>query len=110
MERPPATINHQPSTTLGLYVHIPFCRKRCHFCYFKVYTDKDSSQIKAYIDAVLKELSLYSAKPFIGGRTPNFIYFGGGTPSYLSVDQLQHLTNRMKTMRPVDGADEGHLQ
>src|SRR5712671_4587059 len=41
MERQPSTLNPQPSTTLGLYVHIPFCRKRCHFCYFKVYTDKD---------------------------------------------------------------------
>src|SRR6266516_3172472 len=81
MERPPSAINHQPSTTLGLYVHIPFCRKRCHFCYFKVYTDKDSSEIKAYIEAVLKELSLYATKPFIGGRKPVFIYFGRGTPS-----------------------------
>ena len=74
MDRPPiphpaSRIPHHQSpipTPLGLYVHIPFCRKRCHFCYFKVYTDKDSSQIKAYIDAVLKELGLYAAKPFIG--------------------------------------------
>src|SRR6185436_9115928 len=35
-------------TPLGLYVHIPFCRKRCHFCYFRVYTDKDSAEIKSY--------------------------------------------------------------
>src|SRR5207249_12135717 len=74
LDRPPSTINHQPSTPLGLYVHIPFCRKRCHFCYFKVYTDKDSSEIKAYIDAALAELALYASKPFIGGRKPNFIY------------------------------------
>ena len=106
MERPPSTHNLQPATTLGLYVHIPFCRKRCHFCYFKVYTDKDSSQIKAYIDAVLKELSLYAAKPFIGGGKPNFIYFGGGTPSYLSVDQLRHLTGGMKSLLPWDKAEE----
>ncbi len=94
------------ATPLGLYVHIPFCRKRCHFCYFKVYTDKDSSEIKAYIDAVLKELSLYAAKPFIRGRKPDFIYFGGGTPSYLSVDQLKHLTGGMKSLLPWDGAEE----
>src|SRR5881392_841198 len=106
MERPPSTINHQPSTTLGLYVHIPFCRKRCHFCYFKVYTDKDSSEIRAYIDAVLQELRLYAAKPFIGGRKPNFIYFGGGTPSYLSVDQLRHLTDGLKALLPWDEAEE----
>jgi oxygen-independent coproporphyrinogen III oxidase len=68
---------------LGIYVHIPFCRKRCHFCYFKVYTDKDSAAIRGYIDTVLKEMSLYAAKPFVGGRKPNFVYFGGGTPSFL---------------------------
>src|ERR1700733_12995265 len=93
LERPPA-----PGTPLGVYLHIPFCRKRCHFCYFKVYTDKDSAAIRGYIDALLKELSFYANKPFVGGRKPNFVYFGGGTPSYLSVDQLKQLTDGMKSM------------
>ena len=35
---------------LGLYVHIPFCRKRCHFCYFRVYTDKNARQVEDYLD------------------------------------------------------------
>src|SRR5437870_6167516 len=95
LDRLPSTINTQPATPLGIYVHIPFCRKRCHFCYFKVYTDKDSAAIRGYIDAVLQEFSLYAGKSFVGGRKPNFIYFGGGTPSYLSVAQLQHLTDGM---------------
>ena len=96
----------QPGVPLGLYVHIPFCRKRCHFCYFKVYTDKDSAAIQGYLDALLKELAIYARQPFIGGRKPNFIYFGGGTPSYLSVDQLKHLTNGMKALLPWDEAEE----
>ena len=111
MEVPPVNLqsairNPQLPPPLGIYVHIPFCRKRCHFCYFKVYTDKDSAAIKAYIDAVLREFALYAAKPFIGGRKPDFIYFGGGTPSYLSVDQLRHLTNGMKALLPWDEAEE----
>src|SRR5580765_8591679 len=53
LERPP-----QPGTPLGVYLHIPFCRKRCHFCYFKVYTDKDSSEIEGYLDAAIAELRL----------------------------------------------------
>jgi oxygen-independent coproporphyrinogen-3 oxidase len=96
----------KPATPLGIYLHIPFCRKRCHFCYFKVYTDKDSAAIRGYIDAALDELRLYAAKPFIGGRAPNFVYFGGGTPSYLSVDQLRHLTDGMKSMLPWDEVEE----
>jgi oxygen-independent coproporphyrinogen-3 oxidase len=99
--RPPT-----PDVDLGLYAHIPFCRKRCHFCYFKVYTDKDSSQIRSYLDALLKDLAAYSSKPFIGGRQPRFIYFGGGTPSYLSPEQLKFLTDGMKRLLPWDAAEE----
>src|SRR5262244_3664178 len=61
IQRPPLT----STTPLGLYVHIPFCRKRCHFCYFKVYTDKDSAEIRRYIDAVEKELAIYAGKAFV---------------------------------------------
>jgi oxygen-independent coproporphyrinogen-3 oxidase len=101
LERPP-----RPGNPLGIYLHIPFCRKRCHFCYFKVYTDKDSAAIRGYIDAVLKEMSLYAAKPFVGGRKPDFVYFGGGTPSYLSPDQLKQLTDGMKKFLPWDEVEE----
>jgi oxygen-independent coproporphyrinogen-3 oxidase len=95
-----------PGVPLGLYTHIPFCRKRCHFCYFRVYTDKNAEDIKGYIDALLKELAVYAARPVIGGRKPKFIYFGGGTPSYLSPDQLRYLTDGMKRLLPWDEAVE----
>ncbi len=100
LDRPP-----KPAP-LGVYLHIPFCRKRCHFCYFKVYTDKDSAAIRGYIDAALQELEIYAAKPVIGGRSASFVYFGGGTPSYLSVDQLKHLTDGMKRLIPWTGVEE----
>ncbi|MDQ6632386.1 MAG: coproporphyrinogen III oxidase family protein [Verrucomicrobiota bacterium] len=112
LEKPPTHNYLSPDASrpspppLGIYLHIPFCRKRCHFCYFKVYTDKDSTAIRAYIDAALKELSLYAQKPVIGGRNANFVYFGGGTPSYLSVDQLKYLTDGMKKLIPWNGVEE----
>ena len=95
-----------PGNPLGLYLHIPFCRKRCHFCYFRVYTDKDATAIKAYLDLALRELQLYTAQRFIGGRKPQFVYFGGGTPSFLSEPQLRHLTGEMKALLPWDEAEE----
>ena len=61
---------------LGVYFHIPFCRKRCHFCYFKVYTDKNASEIRRYIHAGMKEFATYATRPYIQGRKPKFIYFG----------------------------------
>ena len=112
LERPPALGRAVTGATapapppLGLYVHIPFCRKRCHFCYFKVYTDKDSQEIRAYLDALLEELAIYAGKPFVGGRRPRFVYFGGGTPSYLSADQLRHLTDGLKRLLPWDEVEE----
>ena len=95
-----------PGTRLGLYLHIPFCRKRCHFCYFKVYTDKDSTAIKGYLELAIRELELYGTQPFIGGRKLQFVYFGGGTPSYLSESQLQQLADRMKAILSWDEAEE----
>src|SRR5215472_9206288 len=70
-----AALGRSPAngTPLGIYLHIPFCRKRCHFCYFRVYTDKDSSAIKAYLDLALAELKLYASRPFINERKPQFV-------------------------------------
>jgi len=91
---------------LGVYFHVPFCRKRCHFCYFRVYTDKNADEIKRYLDAGIAEFEIYAKSPLIRGRKPKFVYFGGGTPSYLSVSQLKSLTDRMKALLPWDEAEE----
>jgi len=95
-----------PGVPLGLYLHIPFCRKRCHFCYFRVYTDKNSEDVNQYLDVLVREWALYAALPAIAGRPLNFVYFGGGTPSFLSTSQLQGLVNRLKAITPWDGAEE----
>ncbi len=91
---------------LGVYAHIPFCRKRCHFCYFKVYTDKDSQEIRGYLEALLRELEIYARQAVIGGRTPSFVYFGGGTPSYLSESQMRTLFGGMQQLLPWRGVEE----
>jgi len=94
------------TTDLGVYFHIPFCRKRCHFCYFRVYTDRNAAEINGYLQAGLREFRTYGAKSYLAGRKPKFVYFGGGTPSYLSIAQLTELTNGMKELFPWDEADE----
>jgi oxygen-independent coproporphyrinogen-3 oxidase len=95
-----------PDAKLGLYHHIPFCRKRCHFCYFRVYTDKNAKQIAEYLDGTIAELKAMAERPLIHGRKPHFVYFGGGTPSYLSARQLHDLTDQMKAILPWDAAEE----
>lgn len=98
----PARINDP----LGLYVHIPFCRKRCKFCYFKVYTDKNASEIEVYLDAVIREMELYGRTNAITGRPLRFVYFGGGTPSYISEKQLGYLVENLHKHVSWDHADE----
>ncbi len=90
----------------GLYVHIPFCRKRCDFCYFRVYTDNDSARVHRYVDALVAELRLLAATPYLRDRPPEFVYFGGGTPSYLSVDQLRSLFEQLRALMPWDAVRE----
>src|SRR6516164_4307398 len=68
--RPALASTPDASTPLGLYLHIPFCRRRCHFCYFRVYTDKNATEVESYVDAVVREARLYSATKALGGRKP----------------------------------------
>ena len=91
---------------LGLYIHIPFCRKRCLFCYFKVYTDKNASEIEVYLDALIKENELYSRMPAFQGRQLRFAYFGGGTPSYISEKQLRYLVDGLNRHVSWENAEE----
>ncbi|HJZ93612.1 MAG TPA: coproporphyrinogen-III oxidase family protein [Gemmataceae bacterium] len=95
-----------PGTPLGLYLHIPFCRKRCKFCYFRVYTDKNARDIETYLTALLKEVELLSRKACVGGRPLDYVYFGGGTPSYLSAAQLDGLMTRLRQIMPWGEARE----
>jgi oxygen-independent coproporphyrinogen III oxidase len=101
-----ATRPASTETRLGLYLHIPFCRKRCHFCYFRVYTDKNAKEVEQYLDLLGREWELYANEPALAARPFNFIYFGGGTPSFLSTRQLESLVRRVTASRSWDSAEE----
>jgi oxygen-independent coproporphyrinogen-3 oxidase len=100
LQTPPADV------PLGLYLHIPFCRKRCKFCYFRVYTDKKADEIETYLAALSREIELVSRLPCMGERPFRFVYFGGGTPSFLSSRQLNRLVDRLRANINWDLAEE----
>ena len=95
-----------PNSPLGLYLHIPFCRKRCKFCYFRVYVDKNAGQIQHYLDNLGREVELYSEFPAVAERPLKFVYFGGGTPSYVAVKHLKELVQRVQKAIPWDSVEE----
>ena len=69
--RAPAT-----DAALDFYLHIPFCRKRCKFCYFRVYTDVAASDVERYSNAVIEEARMV-AQTAVRGRALKYVYFGG---------------------------------
>lgn len=73
----------------GIYIHIPFCRKRCHYCDF--FKSTDLSQKARLLEGLKKELQ--SRAPELVSEEINTIYFGGGTPSVLLIDELKDLLN-----------------
>ena len=97
-----------PATTaaLGLYLHVPFCRKRCKFCYFRVYTDVAAADVERYSQALAAEAALVAARPAVAGRPFRYVYFGGGTPSFLSVKQLERLVEGLHASVGWDVAEE----
>jgi oxygen-independent coproporphyrinogen-3 oxidase len=94
------------SVPMGLYLHIPFCRKRCRFCYFRVYTNQNAHAIERYVLALAKEVELISRRRGVQNRELQFVYFGGGTPSYLSAKQLKFLRDELHRSVSWDHARE----
>src|SRR5215470_12678575 len=100
---PPFETLHQDSIDaawdkrrLGIYVHLPYCRKRCTFCFYKVYTNRNAKPMDRYLEAVLQEIDAYGQRGDLRDRPVDTIYFGGGTPTTLSEDQLRQLADRLK--------------
>ena len=71
----------------GLYLHIPFCKKACHYCNFHFSTSL--KQKEAMVDAICAELDLQ--KNYLDGQPLTSIYFGGGTPSLLEINELEKI-------------------
>ena len=68
----------------GIYIHIPFCKQKCHYCNF--YTVISQKYRDGFISAILKELE--QRKNYLNDKHINTVYFGGGTPSMLSVSEI----------------------
>ncbi len=86
----------------GIYIHIPFCRKLCYYCdFYHVITHEDNS---LFIHALKKEAQLRSA--YLADNTVSTIYFGGGTPSVLSVKEIASVLDHIRDLFIVDRETE----
>jgi oxygen-independent coproporphyrinogen-3 oxidase len=81
---------------LGLYIHVPFCRSRCHFCafYLEIYRD---DRVQSFMTALLREMQVHAAQQTLTGRRFDSVYFGGGTPTALSTEDLCTILSAVRT-------------
>ena len=77
---------------MGIYVHIPFCRSKCYYCGF--YSVASTQLKKAYIAALGDEIQL--RKDYLGTSEIKTLYFGGGTPSWLSMNELTDIVTTLE--------------
>ena len=88
---------------LSLYIHIPWCVKKCPYCDFNSHEHKESQNFtdleSMYVDALIKDLE-YSL-PKIWGRKIHSIFFGGGTPSLFSGKAIQKILGQVRALTPI---------
>ena len=80
--------------SLGLYSHIPFCKSKCRYCDFCSFPQQDGAAVAAYLAALSGEIAAYGRE--CGAYTVETVYFGGGTPTYLSAEQLAALLSAVR--------------
>jgi oxygen-independent coproporphyrinogen-3 oxidase len=86
----------------GIYIHIPFCKQRCHYCDF--FTTTQMKFMPEMVNALRKEIQL--RKNWLQNETISTIYFGGGTPSLLSVEEITMLIEEIHQSFKVDSNPE----
>lgn len=105
-------VDRQPKDTrVGLYVHVPFCHARCAFCAFYLQIHSDE-RVDVFLRALDQEIEWYGRRNPFDGHFVDTVYFGGGTPTSLTAEQLIGMLDRLRACFSVrQGAEitvEGH--
>lgn len=88
---------------VGLYIHIPFCLKKCDYCDFYSIDNFDENIQNKYVDAIINEIKSYNDK--LKDYTVKTIYFGGGTPSTLSVQNITRILEKIYVFNITENAE-----
>ncbi|MEZ0264677.1 MAG: radical SAM family heme chaperone HemW, partial [Phycisphaerae bacterium] len=88
----------------GLYVHVPFCFHKCHYCDFYSITRQSPERMARFVDLVLREADMWADSPV--RVRPQTVFFGGGTPSLLEASQMRRLIAGLRDRFDFDACDE----
>ena len=101
------TLNLSTLGDMGLYVHIPFCKQKCMYCDFPAYQNLQD-YYETYVYALVQEIDLWVTEhPESKSRPIDTIYFGGGTPTELSIQQLKMILDKIKSTFTI--TDDCHM-
>ena len=93
-------VNFQALPPLSLYIHIPWCVRKCPYCDFNSHEARGAFPEQEYIAALIRDLEL--ALPLIWGRKVYTVFFGGGTPSLLSGESVEQILRSVRMLLPLD--------
>ncbi len=99
-----ARVSNDGGRPLSLYVHIPFCKTLCYYCACNKIVTRNTERIEAYLDHLYREIELQAAL-FDDARAVEQLHFGGGTPTYLSIEQLCDLMTHIAGFFKLDHSD-----
>ena len=107
-----ALVREDATVPLSLYLHIPFCKRRCRFCFCYTEITHDKAEIDAFLAVLFQEIQLLSHLFESFGVRPNIreIHLGGGSPSYLDLAQLKSVIERLQSLIDVRTLDEFTLE
>src|SRR5215212_10889548 len=87
----------------GLYVHIPFCFHKCHYCDFYSITRQSPERMERFVNRILREAEQWQA---VRGIRPKTVFFGGGTPSLLPIDEMSRLVQGLRARFDLSAVNE----
>jgi oxygen-independent coproporphyrinogen-3 oxidase len=94
------TVNFRALPPLSLYVHIPWCLRKCPYCDFNSHEARSAVPEEAYVAALIRDLEL--ALPSVWGRPVYTVFIGGGTPSLFSSKAVEKILSAVRTLLPLD--------
>jgi oxygen-independent coproporphyrinogen-3 oxidase len=107
---PAVTLADLPRATVeAIYVHVPFCFHKCHYCDFYSITRQTPERMNAFVDRLLRELDQWLATSRLSLR-PRTLFFGGGTPSLLPIDVMDRLLASLRRRLDLSAADEWTIE
>ncbi|MFZ3019643.1 MAG: radical SAM family heme chaperone HemW [Gallionella sp.] len=101
-------VNFKALPPLSLYIHVPWCVRKCPYCDFNSHEARAAFPEKEYVAALIRDLEL--ALPQIWGRKVYTVFFGGGTPSLLSGESVAEILRQVRMLLPLSGDAEITLE